>query len=51
MNKEILFTNTKLPEDDIEDIFHIHPAEQSAQGMSCDPKMLCGEFLALPQDL
>ena len=51
MNKELLFTYTKLPEDYIEDVFHIHPAEQSAQGMSCDPKMLRGEFLALPQDL
>jgi hypothetical protein len=51
MNKEILFTYTKLPEDDIEDIFHIYPAEQPAQGMSCDPKMLGSEFLALPQDL
>ena len=51
MNKEILFTYTKLPENYIEDVFHIYPAEQSAQGMSCDPKMLCRELLALPQDL
>src|ERR1700681_883781 len=49
MNKEILLTYTKLSEDHIKDIFHIHPAEQPPKGMGRDPQMLRSEFLALPQ--
>ena len=48
MNKEILFTYTKLPEDYIEDIFHIHPAQQPSQRMGRHPKVLRSEFLSLP---
>ncbi len=51
MNKEILFTYTKLPEDHIEDILHIHPTQQPPQRMGRDPQMLRGKFLALPQYL
>jgi hypothetical protein len=47
MNKEILFTYTKLPEDHIQNVFDVYPAEQSSQGIDRCPQVLRHEFLAL----
>jgi hypothetical protein len=51
MNKEILFTYTKLTEDHIEDILDINPAKQPSQGMSSGSELFGGKFLAFTHDI
>src|SRR5436190_23225848 len=47
LNEVILLPYTKLPEDDIENVFHVNPAEQPPQGKRRCPQLLGGQFLAL----
>ena len=51
MNKEILFPNTELTKDHIEDILDIDPPKQPSQGMSRCSEFLSREFLALPDNV
>ena len=50
VNKTILLTYTKIPEDHIEQVFHIDPTQQLAQGPSRDPQIFRGQLLALFDD-
>ena len=47
MNKELLLAYTELPENLIEDILDIDPAEQPPERMRRRPQILRDEFLAL----
>src|SRR5580692_5708901 len=47
MNEELLLSNTEFPKDHIENILHIDPSEQPAQGIRRHPQILSSQFLAL----
>ncbi len=47
MNKEILLTYTKVPEDAIEDIFHIDTSQQPSQLLRCSTHIFGNEFFTL----
>src|ERR1700730_2284876 len=46
-NKEILFPDTEIAKNHLQDVFDINPAQQPPQGMNCYPQLLGGEFLTL----
>jgi hypothetical protein len=50
VNEEILFAYTKVPEDHVQDILDINPAEQAAETIGRRPQILRGELLALGDD-
>ena len=47
LSEASLLSDTELPEDDVENVFDINPAEQPAQRIGCGPELLRGEFFAL----
>jgi hypothetical protein len=47
LNEGLLLSNTEFAEDDIEDVFDVDPAKQSAEGIGRSPELLGGEFFAL----
>ena len=47
INKEILFTYTKFPEDHIEKFLDVDPAQQPSQGLSRYSEVLGDQFLPL----
>ena len=51
MNKEILLTNTEFPEDHIQDILDIDPAQQPSQGMSRGSEVFGCKLLALADNV
>src|SRR5258707_10435118 len=51
MNKEILLAYTKIPEDRIQDVFHVDPAKQPTQGISRGGQLFRRELLALADHL
>jgi hypothetical protein len=50
MNKEILLTYTKIPEDHIENILHIDSPKQPSQRMSSRPQIFRRELFTRPDD-
>src|SRR5258707_2626241 len=47
MNKELLLPYTKIPEDRIQNVFHVDAAKQATQGISRGPQLFRRELLAL----
>jgi hypothetical protein len=47
MNKEILLSYTKFPEDHVQDVFHIYPAQQAPERLRGHSQILGGKFLTL----
>ena len=47
----MLLTYAELPEDDVENVFDIHPPQEPAQCVSRAAQFLCRQFLTLSDDL
>ena len=48
LNEGILLSYTELPEDHVEDVLDIDPAQKPAEGMRRGPEVFSDEFVALP---
>ena len=47
VNKTISLTYTKIPEDHVEQVLHVDPAEQPPQGSSSHPQLFRSQFVTL----
>ena len=47
MNKELLLPYTKIPEDRIQNVFHVDAAKQATQGIGRGPQLFRCELLAI----
>ena len=48
LNEGILLSDTELPEDHIENVLDIDPAEKPAEGMRGRPEIFGDEFVTFP---